>query len=783
MRTLTSKFVAAVGGVFLLSILVFSATVLSAVNGRVRSSAAEQVRHNLDGFFGLLRIYEHEAQARASRLAELPDVAAAVRGGKFEELAAVTVPLLKQSGMDYLVLTDASGRVLFRAHRPLERPRADDNISGQENVRKALLGQSSVGIEEGKTVRLSLRAGAPVRGEDGRVLGALSTGYVVSNNKLVDEARGITGASFSVFLGRERVATSASAPGGKPADAPLPDELTDEAVAALEHDPGTGSECLAAFRPIVGAKGMPIGWVSAVRSLELTHGIVRSVFRTAAWTFFMLLFPAALAVFLLVRSIGRPLSSLRELLSAVGGGDLTIHGEVRSDDDISELLATFNRTIQQQSAIVADVRRSSGKLKTASEGISGSVGSAASATHEVAECVSEVSELTTKGDVAAQGAHRVILELAKLVRTVEEKSRDILNMSGEVVGAAESGSGTVDTAVQRMERIKDLSRETEEWMSMLDENSRKISSITETITALARQTNLLALNAAIEAARAGEAGKGFAVVADEVRKLAEESNKGATEVAQLVERIVENTTGAVAGIRQSAQEVDSGVVDVRSAGESLHAILEASRKAGSAVDEIAALADKEARSADEVVRLVGAMLDVLGRTASRAQQAAKMTESAYGAISAIETEASALGTMAAQLDTTVAAFRVPSGTTLSGREAVKRAKSDHLVWRMRVDAMLAGRERVAPQDVGTHEQCRLGNWYGTAAPEIKALPEFKALDAPHRIVHDSAREAAAHYAAGDVRSAKRSAAKVAKASRKVIGLLNAIGKKLKQKRA
>ena len=97
----------------------------------------------------------------------------------------VTVPMLEESGINYLVLTDAKGRTLFRAHLPNEIPAADDNISNQTNISKALQGESSVGVEEGRKVRLSVRAGAPVRFE-GEVIGVLSTGYVVSNNNLVN---------------------------------------------------------------------------------------------------------------------------------------------------------------------------------------------------------------------------------------------------------------------------------------------------------------------------------------------------------------------------------------------------------------------------------------------------------------------------------------------------------------------------------------------------------------------------------------------------------------------
>ena len=342
LRSLKEKFIVAVGGVFLLSILVLSASVLLSVNAQVRNQLQESVHRDLEGFYSLLQIYEEESLARAQHFAERDTLVEAIRSGNIEEMRKVAVPMLQEGDMDYLVLTDAKGRTLFRAHLPDEIPAADDNILNQTNISRALQGESSVGVEEGRKVRLSVRAGAPVRFE-GKVIGALSTGYVVSNNSdnsLVNEAKQIVGGDFSVFLGQERVACTVLGPDGKPLTTPLPEGGSSAGAMSLSQDPGLGSSYLAAFSPLVGAKGAPIGMVSAAKPLTLTSGIMRSIFWTAFWTVIVLLFPASAIVILLIHRIDRPLTNLRGLIASAGAGDLTVHGEIFSDDDISELLAT-----------------------------------------------------------------------------------------------------------------------------------------------------------------------------------------------------------------------------------------------------------------------------------------------------------------------------------------------------------------------------------------------------------------------------------------------------------
>ena len=178
------------------------------------------------------------------------------------------------------------------------------------------------------------------------------------------------------------------------------------------------------------------------------------------------------------------------------------------------------------------------------------------------------------------------------------------------------------------------------------------------------------------------------------------------------------------------------------------------------------------------------MLETLDKTETKAKQAKAMTDETHAAIQNIEAEADALKTMAAHLDESVAVFRVDDGASAGPTDTsrIKKAKSDHLLWKMRIDDMLKGIEKVRPEDVNTPEQCRLGKWYHASDNPFKGLPEYQALDHPHRAVHELAAQAAAFYRNGDIRQAKRCFRRLCRSSGKVIQLLDRLIRRIEHKK-
>ena len=474
----------------------------------------------------------------------------------------------------------------------------------------------------------------------------------------------------------------------------------------------------------------------------------------------------------ITRLLTRPVIKLQELMAQAGAGNLTVHGEVDAMDEIGELNAAFNLMIKRQADVVGMVRKAAMELAAASEEMAASTEQVTSTTESVAGSVQEVARESENGNQSVINASQALLELSSLLQIAKKQANSALDSSQVTLRTANEGKAIVSDTVARMDIIKAKTIESEELITTLSQYSEQIGLITDTITSIANQTNLLALNAAIEAARAGEAGRGFAVVAEEVRKLAEQSNQGAAEVATLVRKVADATTAAVAAMQQSRTEVDTGVETVHQAGTALESIVTAMNNTVKDVNGIVSVTEEEVASSEKIVALIDHVASVIEGTAAHAQEVSAATEETSATMETVAASAEETSAMANELKASVERFIVASATALTTAEMLGRAKSDHLLWKMRIANMLKGFEQLDVKEVTTHTECRFGKWYHDPLNQLKNDPDFIALDGPHEKVHEFAYKAVAAFQADNRQEAQKMYTEVERSSGKVLELLD-----------
>ncbi|TWH59781.1 methyl-accepting chemotaxis sensory transducer [Desulfitobacterium sp. LBE] len=489
---------------------------------------------------------------------------------------------------------------------------------------------------------------------------------------------------------------------------------------------------------------------------------------------------ALFMAYLLTRYILRSISELQETMSKAGLGDLTVSAPVHSSDEFGDLSAAFNVMMTRLSDVVKNVRELTENLAAASEELAATSEEATVAVAEVSESMQNVANESDLGAKSIVEASQVLLELSSLTQIAKTQSQSAAVNSQQTMETADQGKSTVDDAINRMHTIHAKTSETEELMQQLSELSKQIDSITVTITGLADQTNLLALNAAIEAARAGESGRGFAVVAEEVRKLAEQSTQGAKDVAGLVQKVLLGVEDVVQATKLTRQEVEHGVQIMNQAGSALNNIYGAVKKTAEDVHSSVEVTDSEVASSEKIVTLINSVATVIENTSSHAQQVAASSEEINASLETVATTIQGTAYMAQDLNQKVEHFKL-ADSNLTTVEILEKAKTDHLLWKSRIVNMLKGLEEVAPEEVTSHQHCRLGKWYFREDNTLKGYPEFKALDEPHHQVHKMAQEAARAYHEGDVKLAQACLKRLDKHSNKVIKCINGLIEKEKAK--
>jgi methyl-accepting chemotaxis protein len=293
-------------------------------------------------------------------------------------------------------------------------------------------------------------------------------------------------------------------------------------------------------------------------------------------------------------------------------GDLTVNLPVKSSDVIGKLFGGFNKSVNHIGQMIEKIDESVKATASAAYQIS-------SSTEELAAGGQEQSSQTSDIAGAVEEMSKTILETTKNTNLASEKAK--------VAGLkAKEGGNVIKETIKGMDKISEVVSKSAETVFTLGKNSDRIGEIIQVIDDIADQTNLLALNAAIEAARAGEQGRGFAVVADEVRKLAERTTKATKEIALMIKQIQMDTSEAVKSMQLGTKEVDNGKMLANKAGLVLDAIIQESEKVSEIVAQVAVSSEEQNSGVIQISQNLDGINKITQESTSGLQQIARAAE-------------------------------------------------------------------------------------------------------------------------------------------------------------
>ncbi len=344
---------------------------------------------------------------------------------------------------------------------------------------------------------------------------------------------------------------------------------------------------------------------AAARNAESVYAKARYTLLIAGVIAFILgLSAAAYLISNLVTRINRVASAMVR----VADGDLSVQLKIFANDEFGDLGRSINRTITSINSMITSIKSTAGQVGTASGAMQ-----------------SSAEQIATKAEEAASQAGTVATASEEMAATSSEIAHNCAmaaESSKRATDLATQGFGIVQETVDGMNRISDRVRESASTVENLGARSDQIGEIVGTIEDIADQTNLLALNAAIEAARAGEQGRGFAVVADEVRALAERTTKATKEIGEMIRAIQTQTRGAVVSMEEGVREVERGTQDAAKSGVALENILNQINEVSSQINQIATAAEEQTATTTEITNYIQKITEVVQASAQNAQESA-----------------------------------------------------------------------------------------------------------------------------------------------------------------
>lgn len=482
------------------------------------------------------------------------------------------------------------------------------------------------------------------------------------NEDIVDLLGEKTGDTITIFQGDTRVATNVMKNGERAVGTQASSEVIAAVLKKGKRFYGqadvAGSSYQTAYMPLKDQNGNIIGMLYTGANQSILASLTQSLFTQFAIVLVIVIMVSVILVLVFTRKINKRLNALKSAFESAGNGDMTIEVSDKTGDELSELSVYYNKMRMKLNDTIQTVQQSALQLASASQQLSAGAEETNQASEKITEAVQQI----------ANGAQDQITRIENSESSLKQASADIRDISANTAAIADKGQlaqskadiGQKEIAnVQaQMDAIHQSIQKSGEIIHQLDGRSKQIEQILSVITQIADQTNLLALNAAIEAARAGEQGKGFAVVADEVRKLAEESQQSAGQILKLIIEIQKDMNRSARSVEHVKTEAAEGVTMIQRTRDAFKEIAAATGEISAEISDLSASVTNISASAHQINDSFAANTADIKESTKNTRQAAALTEEQFAAMEEITAASETLSQLAEELTGIISQFKM-----------------------------------------------------------------------------------------------------------------------------